>query len=59
MSDSFVPDDYVVPLTLTGPGFRPEPLGPQHNDADHRAWMSRWLSAILTWPDVSKHEGQE
>jgi hypothetical protein len=40
MTDSFVPDDYVVPLTLSGPGFRLEPLGPQHNDADHRAWMS-------------------
>jgi hypothetical protein len=40
MTPSFVPDDYVVPLTLSGPGFRLEPLGPQHNDADHRAWMS-------------------
>jgi hypothetical protein len=40
MSHSFVPDDYVVPLTLSGHGFRLEPLGPQHNDADHRAWMS-------------------
>ena len=40
MAPSFVPDDYVVPLGLTGPGFRLEPLGPQHNDADHRAWMS-------------------
>jgi hypothetical protein len=36
----FVPGDYVVPLGLTGPGFRLEPLGPQHNDADHSAWMS-------------------
>jgi hypothetical protein len=40
MAPSFVPDDYVVPLTLSGPGFRLEPLGPQHNDADHYAWMS-------------------
>lgn len=40
MAHSFVPDDFVVPMTLTGPGFRLEPLGPQHNDADHRAWMS-------------------
>ena len=23
-----------------GPGFRLEPLGPQHNDADHIAWTS-------------------
>lgn len=36
----FVPDDYVVPLGLAGPGFHLEPLGPEHNDADHRAWMS-------------------
>jgi hypothetical protein len=40
MTHAFVPDDYVVPLSLTGPGFRLEPLGPKHNDADHRAWMS-------------------
>ncbi len=40
MTHSFVLDDYVVPLSLTDPGFRLEPLGPQHNDADHRAWMS-------------------
>ena len=40
VTDSFVPDDYVVPLTLNGPGFRLEPLGPQHNDSDRRAWMS-------------------
>ena len=40
MTDSFVPDDFVVPLSLTGPGFRLEPLRPEHNDADHIAWMS-------------------
>jgi hypothetical protein len=40
MTRSFVPDDYEVPLSLLGRGFRLEPLGPQHNDADHRAWMS-------------------
>ncbi|HTU94540.1 MAG TPA: hypothetical protein VMF14_01795 [Solirubrobacteraceae bacterium] len=40
MTDSFVPDDYAVPLALAGPGFRLEPLGPQHNEADHRAWTS-------------------
>ncbi len=36
----FVPDDFVVPLSLDGPGFRMEPLGPQHNERDHDAWMS-------------------
>lgn len=40
MAQSFVSDDFVVPRGLVGPGFRLEPLGPQHNDADHRAWMS-------------------
>lgn len=40
MTHSFVPDDYVVPVTLTGPGLHLEPLGPQHNEADHRAWTS-------------------
>ena len=40
MAQWFVPDDFVVPRGLVGPGFRLEPLGPQHNDADHRAWMS-------------------
>lgn len=36
----FVPDDFVVPRDLTGPGFRLEPLGPQHNESDHAAWMT-------------------
>jgi hypothetical protein len=40
MAPSFVPDDSVVPQDLVGPAFRLEPLGPQHNEADHRAWTS-------------------
>jgi hypothetical protein len=40
MAQSFVPDDFVVPQGLAGPGFRLEPLGPQHNEDDHRAWTS-------------------
>lgn len=40
MAQPFVPDDFVVPRGLAGPGFRLEPLGPQHNEADHRAWTS-------------------
>ncbi len=40
MSHSMVPDDFVVPRTLAGAGFHLEPLGPQHNEADHQAWMS-------------------
>jgi hypothetical protein len=54
MTPSFVPDDYVIPLGLIGPGFRLEPLGPQHNDADHHAWMSsiehiRGTPGFSTW----------
>jgi hypothetical protein len=40
MSQSFLPDDFVVPQTLVGSGFRLEPLGPQHNESDHIAWTS-------------------
>jgi RimJ/RimL family protein N-acetyltransferase len=36
----FVPDDFEPPAGLTAPGFRLEPLGPQHNDADYAAWTS-------------------
>lgn len=40
-SDSgFVPPDFAVPDSYTGPGFRLEPLGPEHNARDHEAWMS-------------------
>jgi hypothetical protein len=40
MAQPFIPDDFVVPRGLAGPGFRLEPLGPQHNEADHSAWTS-------------------
>lgn len=40
MSQPFVPSGFTVPMTSTGPGFRLEPLGPQHNERDHEAWMS-------------------
>ena len=36
----FVPDEFDVPRTLTDARFRLEPLGPQHNAADHAAWTS-------------------
>ncbi|MFD3456505.1 GNAT family N-acetyltransferase [Streptomyces sp. NPDC058691] len=37
---AFVPDDFAVPAELITPRFRLEPLGPQHNAADHAAWTS-------------------
>jgi hypothetical protein len=40
MDRPFVAADFVVPRSLLGSGFRLEPLGPQHNEADRRAWMS-------------------
>lgn len=36
----FVADDFDVPKEFEGPGFRLEPLGPVHNERDHRAWRS-------------------
>lgn len=40
MTDSFVPGDFDVPRDLVTPRFRLEPLGPEHNESDHGAWMS-------------------
>lgn len=37
---SFVPDDFIVPRELVTAAFRLEPLGPEHNEDDYRAWMS-------------------
>lgn len=37
---TFVPDEFVVPRSLAGEGFWLEPLGPQHNEGDYRAWTS-------------------
>jgi RimJ/RimL family protein N-acetyltransferase len=35
---AFVPEDFAPPAGLDGPGFRLEPLGPEHNDRDYAAW---------------------
>jgi hypothetical protein len=35
---AFVREDFVLPPGLDGPGFRLEPLGPEHNERDHAAW---------------------
>ena len=37
---AFVPDDFQPPLELVADDFLLEPLGPQHNEADHEAWSS-------------------
>jgi len=39
-ADLFVPVDFAVPDGLIAADFRLAPLGPQHNEADHAAWMN-------------------
>jgi len=39
-SDAFVPADFDPPTSLVSDRFLLEPLGPQHNESDHAAWMS-------------------
>ena len=53
----FVPDDFDVPLSFEGPGFRFEPLGPEHNERDHVAWMSS-IDHIRATPGLAAWEGQ-
>ena len=40
MAELFVPADFEVPVSFVGPGFRLDPLGAEHNERDHDAWMS-------------------
>jgi len=35
-----VSPEFEVPTTFAGPGFRLEPLGAEHNERDHEAWMT-------------------
>jgi ribosomal protein S18 acetylase RimI-like enzyme len=58
MEKPFVPAGFVVPLTLEAESFRLEPLGPQHNEPDYRAWSSSMEHIRATpgwekssWPD--------
>jgi len=46
---SFVPDDFIVPRELVCEEFRLEPLGPEHNEGDYRAWTSS-ISHIRATP---------
>jgi hypothetical protein len=56
MADDFVPTDFDPPLSFQGPGFRLEPLGPEHNERDYEAWTSSMLhvqstpGAFTNWP---------
>ncbi|MGB8361364.1 MAG: N-acetyltransferase [Acidimicrobiia bacterium] len=40
MSEGLVPEGFDPPRSFDGPGFRLEPLGPQHNESDHEAWST-------------------
>ena len=50
---TFVPDDFRPPLELVANDFLLEPLGPQHNEADHAAWSSsiEHIRATPGYPD--------
>src|SRR5215467_12370905 len=54
-SELFVPGDFAVPHELMADGFRLEPLGPQHNDADYAAWTTSidHIRATPGFPDGS------
>jgi hypothetical protein len=49
----FVPGDFDPPTSLSTDQFRLEPLGPQHNESDHAAWMSsiEHIRSTTGWTD--------
>lgn len=51
----FVPAGFEPPSALVADQFRLEPLGPQHNDADHAAWTSsiEHIRSTPGYPDGS------
>ena len=50
---AFVPDDFQPPRSLAADQFLLEPLGPEHNEADHEAWSSsiEHIRATPGYPD--------
>jgi hypothetical protein len=55
MAETFVPRDFRVPSSLAIGGLRLEPLGPEHNERDHAAWMSS-IDHIHTIPGFRSDE---
>jgi hypothetical protein len=53
--EEFVPVGFDPPTSLATDQFLLEPLGPQHNQADHAAWMSsiEHIRSIPGYPDGS------
>ncbi len=58
MQAPFVPEDFEAPTQFDGPGFRLEPLGPEHNERDHDAWMSS-VPHIKSTPGFEKSDWPE
>lgn len=52
MAISFVPENFKVPLELRTDLFRLEPVGPEHNERDYKAWMSS-IAHIRSTPGYS------
>lgn len=52
-AEPFVPADFEPPTSLVTDRFRLEPLGPEHNEADHAAWSSsiEHVRATPGYPD--------
>lgn len=52
-SEPFVPTGFEPPVSLITDQFVLEPLGPQHNEADHAAWTSsiEHIRATPGYPD--------
>lgn len=53
MGAAFVPEGFRPPTVLVTADFVLEPLGPQHNDADHAAWTGsiEHIRATPGYPD--------
>lgn len=55
MEPSFVPPDFEVPQSYSWSDLHLEPLGEQHNERDHQAWMSS-IDHIRSTPGFSPQE---
>ena len=55
MGDQFVPPSFEVPRAFAWSGFHLEPLGEQHNERDHAAWMTS-IDHIRSTPGFSRDE---
>jgi len=54
----FVPPGFDVPITYAWSEFHLEPLGAQHNQRDHDAWMSS-IDHIRSTPGFSSEEERD